>query len=480
MSTANAHEREMVLDGASHRRLFVALVGYAALVIYGSLVPLQYEPLPLAEAVSRFRDISFLQLGAGERADWVANILLFVPLGFLASGVAAGGQRGWRGLLMLPLAIAACGVLSVAIEFAQLWFPQRTVSQNDVAAEALGATIGAGFWLAIGPAVVDWLGSWSRPATPASRVDKLLWAYGIGLVLYSLMPLDLTISISELYDKYRAGRINLTPFRHAWPLTLHSAYELLRDAATFVPVGALAFRQWPATNARAKVLGGVLAGVAVVACIEAAQTLVLSRFADVTDLLTGSLGVLAGVVLARRWAPSGADDTPHTASDWRSSNPHRTVARLAALAIGYCAILFVAAWYPFVFNFDPATLKPRVQSFVAAPLTTLYLSSEFAALTNAIAHIVWFVPLGVLADWCSRLGTNRRAMRRALLTLYLVLILAAATAMELGQIAIPARTGSLDGVILRGLGAAVGLLASRFLAPLNSPPSGRAAVGEGR
>jgi glycopeptide antibiotics resistance protein len=297
-------------------------------------------------------------------------------------------------------------------------------------------------------------------------------------VLYSIMPLDLTISVSELYDKYRAGQINLTPFRHAWPLTLHSAYELLRDVAMFVPMGALAYRQWPRLTSRAQLLGAIVAGVAVVAGIETAQTLVLSRFADVTDLITGGLGVTVGSALTHKWIPDKFSATPRTPSHLGPRSSQRTVAWLVALAVGYCALLFVAAWYPFEFNFDPAFLKPRVHTFVAAPLTTLYLSSEFAALTNAFAHTAWFVPLGVLADWCSRLAATGPATRRAWLTFCLTLILAAATAMEVGQIAIPARTASLDGVILRGLGAAVGIVASRFLAPLNSAPSGQMAAGE--
>lgn len=459
--------RDATADGTPRFKLLVAAAAYAAFVIYGSLVPLKYEPLPLTEAVARFRNIPFLQLGANERADWVANILLFVPLGFLASGVAAGNLRRWSAMALLPLAIVACGALSIAIEFAQIWFPARTVSQNDIAAEILGATIGAGLWLAMGPGVVAWLRSWARPASPSSRLDKLLGAYGIGLVLYSLMPLDLTISLSELHDKYRAGRINLAPFRHAWPPTWLTAYELLRDVVLFMPVGALAYRRWPA-HRPSRLIGGVLAGVAVVIGIEAAQTIILSRFADVTDLLTGSLGVIAGAALARRLgSPSVDDEFPRTMAYVGSGGARRKAAWLAVLATGYTAILFASAWSPFEFNFDPAFLKPRIDSFVATPLTTLYLSSEFAALTNALAHIAWFVPLGVLAEGCSRLGASSAATRRALLTLCLALVLAAAVGMELGQIAIPARTASIDGVILRALGAFVGLAASRFLAPIN-------------
>jgi glycopeptide antibiotics resistance protein len=468
-------ESERTSASLPRRRLFFVTAAYTAFVIYGSLVPLRYEPLSLADALARFRNIPFLQLGAGERADWVANVLLFVPLGFLASGVVAGSCRGWRLLVALPPVVAVCCALSVAIEFAQLWFPQRTVSQNDIAAEALGATIGVGLWLAIGPAVARWLNSWSRPATSASRVDKLLWAYALGLVMYSVMPLDLTISVTELYDKYHAGRINFTPFRHAWPLTLQSAYELVRDLATFVPIGALAYRQCPGATPRTRFLGGVLTGVAVVAGIEAAQTVVLSRFADVTDLATGGLGVFAGAALAR--SRSGAAETASSQRDrdFQHFGSHRAAWRLVAQAIAYCAILFVAAWYPFAFDFDPAFLKPRIESFIAAPFTTLYLGPEFAALTNALGHITWFLPLGVLADRCSRLIADRPASRRAILTLSLLLIVAAAVAMEVGQIAIPSRTGSLDGVLLRFIGAAAGLGLSRFLTPLRPPAPGRPA-----
>jgi glycopeptide antibiotics resistance protein len=246
---------------------------------------------------------------------------------------------------------------------------------------------------------------------------------------------------------------------------MQSAYELLRDVATFVPVGALACRQWPAATSRAKVIGGGGAGIAFVAGIEAAQTLVLSRITDVTDIITGGLGIAIGVLVAGHRRDAHRAASAPLGSGSPTAGRARRLAWLVAFAIGYTALLFVAAWHPFEFNFDPAFLKPRVQSFVAPPLTTLYHSPEFAALTNAMSHIAWFVPLGVLADWCSRRGATHAATRRALLMLYLLLVLAAAAGMEAGQIAIPARTASLDGVILRALGAGVGVAASRFLAP---------------
>lgn len=64
----------------------IAAAVYTVLAIYGSLVPLEFRPVPLDEAVERFRNVPYLTLGLQSRADFVANILLFIPLAFLAMG----------------------------------------------------------------------------------------------------------------------------------------------------------------------------------------------------------------------------------------------------------------------------------------------------------------------------------------------------------------------------------------------------------
>src|SRR5207244_8256711 len=104
-------------------------------VIYGSLVPLQYQPLELAEALQRFRNVPMLQLNIESRADWVANILLFMPIGFLWLGACGVDRRRWHSLPLAVIVVPTCAALSVALEFTQLWFPNRTVSQNDIIAE---------------------------------------------------------------------------------------------------------------------------------------------------------------------------------------------------------------------------------------------------------------------------------------------------------------------------------------------------------
>ena len=56
---------------------------FLAFVVYGSLVPFEYRSHTLDEALRAFVSIKYLDLGVVSRADWVANIVLYVPLAFL-------------------------------------------------------------------------------------------------------------------------------------------------------------------------------------------------------------------------------------------------------------------------------------------------------------------------------------------------------------------------------------------------------------
>ena len=61
----------------------IALV-WALFVAYGSLVPLEFRPR--ADAWQAFMATPWLSLGVGSRADWVANVLLYLVLAWFASG----------------------------------------------------------------------------------------------------------------------------------------------------------------------------------------------------------------------------------------------------------------------------------------------------------------------------------------------------------------------------------------------------------
>lgn len=120
----------------------LAAVAWTAFAVYGSLVPLQYRHVAIDEALERFRHLPPLWFGMGTRADWVANILLFVPLTFLWMGALVCDRRPAARLVAALLLLPAAAVAAVALEFTQIWFAGRTVSRNDIVAEGIGALLG--------------------------------------------------------------------------------------------------------------------------------------------------------------------------------------------------------------------------------------------------------------------------------------------------------------------------------------------------
>src|SRR5688572_31113416 len=72
---------------APRRGHFLLLAtGWTVFAVYGSLVPLLYHHVELEDAIRQFRNLPPLWTGMGTRADWVANILLFIPLTFFWMG----------------------------------------------------------------------------------------------------------------------------------------------------------------------------------------------------------------------------------------------------------------------------------------------------------------------------------------------------------------------------------------------------------
>ena len=172
--TPNTDQSSRISGPHRRRAYWLAAVGYAALAIYGSLVPLQYQPLAWAEAADRFRRFRICRLDSGGRADWVANILLFVPLAYLLMGALTldTRSRAWR---------LTAAVLTVLTGFVAVDGPgvhaalvsSRTVSQNDVVAESLGAALGVVLWMAVGQGLVGVAAQQqARAATPGRAMAR--------------------------------------------------------------------------------------------------------------------------------------------------------------------------------------------------------------------------------------------------------------------------------------------------------------------
>ncbi len=129
---------------------------YTAFVIYGSLVPLDYVPITYELAWYKFSNTQFLNLGIHSRADFVANGLLLIPLSFFWLGVFWVDNHKLNNFFASLFVILIVITLCSSIEFIQVFFPTRTVSQNDIIAGSMGGVIGVFTWIYLNQPFKSW------------------------------------------------------------------------------------------------------------------------------------------------------------------------------------------------------------------------------------------------------------------------------------------------------------------------------------
>jgi len=441
----------------SLRRIYLVLALLCtAVAVYGSLVPFRYSPVDLDVALDRLARGTTNLFGGGSRVDWGVNVVLFVPISyFWLAALAPDGAKSWRSAVAVGAVLACCMGASLAVELAQAWFPPRVPSLADVVAQSIGAAAGCVIWLAAGRTGSDWLRLYLDDIPPARQVDWLLQAYLLGLVIYSLMPLNLTLSPTEIYRKYEAGRIELLPFRYPYESRLEMTYALSADAVIFIPVGMLAASAFVPRGRKVRSLPrSVALGVAIVAGIECCQLFVLSRFTTTTDLIMGTLGVLIGVAIARGCRGRPLADLPE--------RPHRECPAVAgkwlAAAVVYGLLLPAIFWAPYDFTCDKELIKRGMDGFFSVPLGAALRGSPFGNLASLVQQFLLFIPLGVLFVLAANPLPAR--FRRLALALLLAGAWVLALGVELGQIALPHRTGALDDTFVCTLGTLTGMAAA--------------------
>ena len=190
-----------------HERIGVVALLYLLFVVYGSLIPFAFTDRALDQVLSAFLPPPWIPLGATDRADWIANALLYMPLAFLALEATCAGERGVRKGLRAIVVLGSLVALAIAVEFAQGFFPPRTVSLNDLVAEGAGILIGAAAWLFAGGRLRATLAGLSGNRGVAVRALALTVV--LGYVVLAVYPFDFVVSIDELEARLRGPATGL-------------------------------------------------------------------------------------------------------------------------------------------------------------------------------------------------------------------------------------------------------------------------------
>jgi VanZ family protein len=375
------------------RYLLAAAAGYALFVVYGSLLPLEFRPLPLEAAWRAFADMPMRALGAEKRADWVANAVLYVPLAVLWSA-SLSRRRGFAlGIAPGAAVLGGCIGLALFVEFLQVFFPPRTTSQNDLLAEVLGSATGVALWAACGrraARLVDDIHSSGYIALRAA-----LNAYTAAYVLLAFFPYDFVVSGAEFAARLEGGSVHAL-VAPACGGILRCGAKLGVEVALLVPLGALLSFVLGRSH-RHPVRAGLLVGVALGAALEAGQFLLHSGVVQGVSILSRGLGVGLGVAAARLLADMPAERIKPTV-------------RTAALVLGpvYGAGLVAAAWALRPPKLDWTAAAAAVEQISWLPFHYHYFATEQRALFSLAMNAALYAPLGlVLSAWRWANGTAR-------------------------------------------------------------------------
>jgi len=414
-------------------------VSYAVLVVYGLMVPLEYRHRPFEEAVRTFADTPYLDLGVGNRADLVANLLLFIPLAFFAMGAMTREDRLPGRWLVAGVTVIGAGALSLVLEFLQLYFPPRTVSWNDVLAECIGAVVGAGLWLAVGGRLTRWWRRVLAAMRPADVARNLLTAYVVGFLVYQLFPFDVVLSAEELAMQADQGKMVLRPFADAVPGVVLAAKVL-----AFVPVGFWVVVCW--RGVRRPVLAAAVMGTAYVAAVEVLQMFVFSRYSSGTDVVLGAAGALVGGALATRLGPAAKKALPQGLG-WRAMG---WLLRLG-LASALGSAMVRGKWAPMDLRWPAQGIVAALAERLHVPFYYQYWNSEFEAVGQLLRDIATPAVLAMLLVSLFPAGlAGRRAAAAAIAS-------AVAVVVELGQIAFPPHVPDMTTAVLAVGGAVAGV-----------------------
>ncbi len=435
------------------RLLSILCVVYVLLVLYASVMPFDLHA-DLDMARDHFEQAwGYWPFGTTRtsRIDLATNFMLYVPMGILVATRLSLRRRSRRSLALLAGVLVSAGT-SLTAESAQLFSVSRLTGAHDVLMGVIGGAVGAAVGAALGRAT--WISlrrelrlRWAaRPVSMAGMVLMMM------LAADALFPFLPTLDVSTVAKSVKASHFSLTS-----GLALHTWHHwLLKRGFVYAVLAGLLMR--PAGRpGRFRRLRGFILVVGFAAIAECGKLFIISRNANIANVVISACGALAGV-----WLCAGLA---------RRMSSRALVGWAIVLLAGYVTYIQIFSEdVPFRFAWDPAAMRAKV------PSGARWLPLYHYAVSGRANDVCLFVRTLVLLASLAYLGRVRygsldaggawsRSLRAALLGAGAGLLL------ELGQFLLPGRVPSVTDVFCFALGAALGCLipAPRASAPRLQP-----------
>ena len=425
--------------------LLVAGWLYLLFVVYGSLVPLDFHPMSLAEAGQAFLCIPYLEIDLASRADWVANLILYIPLGAFFTAWLGGGRA--VGFMDGIAAFLACAAFAVGVEFAQLFFPPRTVSLNDMIAELLGSAAGIVLWRLFGVRFMGLLAE-MRPGGPHA-VRAVVILYTAAYLAFSLFPYDFLLSAQDLAQKLVSGQYHVLMAASSCSSLLLCGVKLAAEVAAVAPLGILlgmTGRSGGRTAYSRAWSYGLLLGLA----IEAGQFFLASGNSQGISVITRATGMALGLALYFLMKNRRLD----------RFRPH--LGKAAVLCFPPYLVLLAAlnGWFtrPWLGLQEGLQRLPELH-FV--PFYYHYYTTETAAMFSLLAYAGMYAPVG-LGTW-AWMAAGRSGGYRGGALLAGLLAAGVAFAMEAGKLFIAAKRPDPTDLLIAAVAASAAFILATLI-----------------
>ncbi|QHJ11394.1 hypothetical protein FX988_01623 [Paraglaciecola mesophila] len=416
---------------------------YGIFVVFGSWVPFNFNSLPMSDAIQAFSELKKLDFAIVNRSDWFTNFLLFMPLFYLLLVVSPKQSTLLARTLQILFICGALLCVSIGIEFVQLFLNDRVSSFKDVFAQFLGMLASFVLYLFTRDKFISMVHELNRHGGDNKWITYANATLTV-LVIYSVMPLDLSVSPVELFKKWQQGRITLIPFTSIESSLIEWLFGVFSDIFLWGLITWLYVKSSLYTHAQ--ILKRCLFYAV---AIELGQLLVLSRYTDTTDIISAFVGIM--LALKFFTTPSVSEDENLRAENTQNTTGLAQYAQEGVL-VGWCFMLFVFAIYPLELVAGKEIALANWHNFFSMPLETYWREGPLQAVTQLLRKVLLVVPLGILLA----LVSNKYQFKKETRILGCLCAVMFLFALELLQILIVDKVAVATDVVLNCFGLLIG------------------------
>ncbi|MCP4975434.1 MAG: hypothetical protein GY931_04675 [Maribacter sp.] len=366
-------------------------------IIYGSLLPFEQRDVSFEKAISMFSRIHYLNLGVASRADWIANILIYIPLSFFSlAWLDRRFNSASTKIILRFVTLFLFALIAITIEFFQIFIAPRTVSLNDLIAEFTGIILGMILWFTIGKKLI---GVWHEIKKGGDNaLTSALALYSLLYLALSLFPYDFLVSLSEISLKFSSNSIALFILSSAFDRPLYFLMTLCMEIVLTIPLGFLISVRLT-TNSKMYFrlfLLGILLGT----FIEGIQLFIASGLSQGVSVFTRGFGFVLGLWFFNI-LPARIGTRPNSIAGLASGQnkpillfrPYITYIPILAI-LPYILLLLSVNGY---FNHNLISLEDAISKLdkrMFLPFYYQYFTTETRAVTSLLYNLTMYAPIG--------------------------------------------------------------------------------------